>query len=583
MIRISARVIAVVMVAVLVGCEKFAALKLTRRGEQRRSAEAEELERAARKTRPLPGTVGAACSIEGLTVMFVNGYGLVGGLAGKGSSQCPDYVRARLRQAAWKHRKMMERKTGRDEPVSVSAIIASPDTAVVRIFGQIPAGAIRGDRFDVMVEALRNTGTISLEGGYLYACDLSIYAERMPAAKTTILARASGPIAMNPFEKKKGRNLLYRRRGYVIGGGIVVKDRRLHLILNQPSYSLANAITQKINNVFGPLGHNPGWRAARPVSSDRIDLRIPQQYRDRKSYFLALVRGLYIRSDPTFLEQRARELANEILDPQANADAISFAWEGMGKVILPLIQSLYASSNLQAAFHSARAGAALEDTLAVERLCRFAVDPDSPYRRKAIAQLGRSRAPVASQTLRKLLDDTDLEVRIAAYNNLVRLGDIAVKRESVGPGNFFLDTVRCESRPLVFVTRTRQPTVALFGRMTIDPPVFYTHSDESIMISADSNATSVTLVRKTPAGTVSDPISASLDLRSLLKLLGNDAAVTEGQVVGLGLPYSHIVAILKVMCDSGAIPAKFQMEEMTISPERTDYFLERPERDESAG
>ena len=529
---------------------------------------------------PLPGTIGAATYLEGLQTIPIQGYGLVAGLPGTGSSQCPERLRKDLMQTMAKYQKLYA-PTEKKQIVSSSVIIDSKNTAVVRVRGFISPGELKGSHFELLVEALPNTATTSLEGGWLYTTDLRIQAGGLGKSVTSrILAEGSGPIFINPFERNKVRGtVILNRRGYVLNGGTNLKSRSLDLVLHQPSYGLARAIEQKINSIFGPPPDQPLWQTARAVSPAKIDLHIPPKYKKQRAYFIALVQNLYIRSDPTSANIRARQLAELIETPDANAAAISYAWEGMGKTVLPLLQTLYASSNIKTSFYSSRAGARIGDAPAIEKLTRFASDPKSPYRKEAIRTLGCCRSLSARRTLRKILDDTNIEMRILAYQGLLQYMDATIKPQFVGKDNFRLDMVKSRAWPLVYVTRTGLPKVVVFGDINLEPPVFYVHPDESITISASAGDTKLSLLRRTHSGKTSGEISASLNLGKLLVLLGSDPGVDKktGKVTGLGLSYSHIVNILYKLCADGAIPAKFEMQNISPVIEQSKQQEGRPE------
>jgi flagellar basal body P-ring protein FlgI len=544
-----------------------------------------EAEQAAlyQKNGPLPGTIGSATYVEGARSMFVQGYGLVIGLAGTGSSECPEPLRMELMNTIAKYQKLYGER-GRVPSIAAGAIIDSRNTAVVRVSGNIPFGTVKGGRFDLVVEAMPNTGTTSLEGGRLLAADMRIYAGSMVGRNNSsrIIASGEGPIFINPFEKKEKKGVLQlKRKGYVLDGGINLEDRRIHLKLYQPSYGTSRAIEQRINSIFGPPPDDPLWQTARADGPDSIAIQIPREYRDRDRLedFLKLVRNLYIQSDPGYIEGMANKLAQQISDPMANAEAISYAWEAMGRSMLPLIQPIYTSSNKQSQFYAVRAGAKLGDMVAIERLATYVVDVKNPYRKRAIDTLCYCDSVHSRRVLRKLMDDTDLDIRIKAYEGLARMRDISISRVYVGEDMLIVDTVDTRAWPLVYVTRSGQPKIVIFGRLRIDPPVFYAHPDNSVTISADSNDKVVGLIRKSPSGISSGRVEKPLELAPLLVFLANDAKVLqEGKVAGFALPYSHLVAILNQLCKDGAIPAKFKMQDLTQIESEDDLFG-RPEKD----
>lgn len=570
------------VLAFLIGCQSGGMSLATQpsKDDQAKKAQAEQ-EALYQKNGPLPGTVGSATYVEGARSMYVQGFGLVIGLPGTGSSECPEKLRMDLMNTIAKYQKIYGEK-GRVPKIEAGAIIDSRNTAVVRVSGSIPFGTVKGGRFDLVVEAMPNTGTTSLEGGRLLAADLRVYAGSLAGQNNSsrIIASGEGPIFINPFEKKEKKGvLLLKRKGYVLNGGINLEDRRIHLRLYQPSYGTSRAIEQRINSIFGPPPENPLWQTARADGPDSISLQIPRDYRSRLEDFLKLVRNLYIQSDPGYIQSMANKLAREISDPMANAEAISYAWEAMGRSMLPLVQPVYVSSNKQAAFYAIRAGARLDDTVAIERLETYTLDAKNPYRKRAIDTLCYCTSITSRRILRKLLDDPDMDIRIKAYEGLARMGDVSIDRIYVGEDLLIIDRVETKAWPMVYVTRSGDPKIVIFGKLHIEPPVFYTHPDKSVTVSAKTNDKTVGLVRKSPSGISSGRIDMPMDLVPLLAFLANDAKVLkDAKVSGFALPYSHLVAMLNPMCGNGAIPAKFKMQDLTKAEPEDDIFG-RPEKD----
>lgn len=134
---------------------------------------------------------------------------------------------------------------------------------------------------------------------------------------------------------------------------------------------------------------------------------------------------------------------------------------------------------------------------------------------------------------------------------------------------------------MVYITRSGQATVAVFGKgLRLVPPLFYVHSDRSVTISAKVGDKQLTVVRGTPSGRSSQPINCSMELISFIKLLGSEPAADDsGQVTGLGLSYSHVVAILNRFCQNGALDAKFVLQEPLVILSKDPGDTSRPEKD----
>jgi len=112
-----------------------------------------------------PGTtIGSLCEVFALELIPAEGYGLVGGLRGTGSPECPPRLRKYLTQ-------YILTQLPRDK-VDVEKLITSRNTAVVHVRGIMPAAVTKNQYFDLKVEALPGTRTTSLEGGWLYSAEL---------------------------------------------------------------------------------------------------------------------------------------------------------------------------------------------------------------------------------------------------------------------------------------------------------------------------------------------------------------------------------------------------------------------------
>ncbi len=462
-------------------------------------------------------------------------------------------------------------------------LIESRDTAVVSVHGEIPAAAMAGVRFDVVVEALDRTQTVSLEGGHLLGCELRIYRPATSGAvlEGGVLARAFGPVFVRPFgQSAEAAETANLRRGYVIGGGASLEDRRVQLALAEPGYPMARRIENLIDERFG-------WspKVADAVSPGRLDLTVPAGYRGRESRFLHVLLHLYLPREAGFLEKRARELADEILSPLAPYEDISLAWEGIGKPAVPLVQPLYAHRERHVSYYAARAGVRLGDDLAVGALKKHAQDPGSAYRLLAVRELGDAKnIPAATRALRALADETSTDVRLGAYEALLEHPAGGIRSTDLGRGSFMLDVVPSKGRYLIFAKRTVSRRVAVFGEhLQCEPPVFYGHRDGSITIHARVKDKHLTLIRKTPfAGRISEPIQTSFKVIELIRMLGDDPVTDDaGNVRGLGLNYSHVVDALFALCRDGAISAEFRLEEpgLTGIVPTTAQRTGRPESD----
>ncbi len=511
-------------------------------------------------------TIGAYTYYEGLRPMRVRGYGLVVGLGKNGSRDCRRKVYEGLVQSLYKQHRFSSTVVG-VKAITPERLINDIDTAVVIVQGDIPPAAVKGERFDVAVMALPGTQTRSLRGGRLYTAELLVH---RPISQTVsisgrALARASGPVFLNPFSGKASATRSNQLEGVIMGGGVVLADRRIQLVLVTPSYQRARQIQERINARF------PGAdRVADAVSPSFIRLRVPSEYGDDAAHFLSLVRALFLSRDPKFGATRARALAEEILHPLAPHARIALAFEGLGRAGLPVLDRLYGHPDNAVSFHAAVGGLRLGDHIACDAMAMHAHNPDSPFRLQAIRGLADARGMAGGAiALRKLLDDEDPRVQIAAYEALIKRRDPIIESTHIASDNFTLDRISTRKGDnFIYVKRSGSRCVALFGRdLSCTPPLFYRAPDGSITINADSGDQALTVLRVVvSSGATSSPVSAPLQLPALIQLLGGEADVGfDGEVVGLGLDYGAVVRALYYLCKDRSINADFILEQPNVA------------------
>lgn len=506
-------------------------------------------------------TIGARAYYEGMRPLRVRGYGLVVGLGKNGSRDCPQVVFEGLVQTMHKQRHTTGRVVG-VEQLTPEQLIVDEDTAVVVVQGDIPPAALRGTTFDVTVRALPGTRTESLRGGRLYTSELRVFkpGSQGRAIAGRVLARASGPVFMNPFSGDRAATKSSPLYGTVVGGGAVTESRRVRLVLFEASHRWARRIQDRINDYV------PGAeRVADAISPSFVNVRIPEAYRGDEGHFLALIRHLYLSQDPQLQAARARALAEEVVAPGAPHARIALAFEGLGQVALPVLGKLYSHPRDYVSFHAAVAGLRLGDYIAGDAIALCARNELSPFRFPAIRALSAARdVGGTGVVLRDLLNDADPRVRVAAYEALTARRDSTIRSIRVGGDNFILDEVPTSRPPSIYAKRSGARRLALFGgELSCTPPVLYRSEDGTLTITAGTNATELTLLRVVlPSGTSSPPIPAPFNLRDLVILLGTKAGVDlSGRVTGLGLDYGAVVAALYHLSQQGSLNAEFVLEQ----------------------
>ena len=310
----------------------------------------------------LGDTVGTLAEVFASNAIPVRGYALAGGLNGTGSSECPQQIRIYLDKYLLQHLSGAK--------VNIDELISSPDTAVVVVEGIIPPAASKNQRFDVRIAALPGTQTTSLEGGWLYGSDL--YEARQIGMSTKALATAQGPV----YTDSVGPDPADNRTGYVLGGGEVLEDYKISLVLRRPDYRAAGQIRNRINGRFG-------FETAWALSPGNIELHIPAKYADAKDRFIQLVRATYLTDTPELTEKRILTHIEKLAGSQ-NRNASEIALEAIGNAALPKLAVLLNSSDPEVRLRAARCMLNLGDQRGREALWNIASDRTSARRVEAI-------------------------------------------------------------------------------------------------------------------------------------------------------------------------------------------------------
>lgn len=530
----------------------------------------------ASNSQAVKGTVGEYVTIDGLRMNHVRGFGLVVDLVDTGGVDGPEQVKDYIT-------KEVRRSQEIGAPgETVDEILKGRDSAMVNVVGQIPAGAKRGDRFDLFVEKM-GSQTRSLVGGRLVLCDLKLFADTPSGViEGKPLATGGGPVFVSPFDRAGlATSKVDPKVGFVLGGGIVKEPRRIRLVLNDPRYSIAQQIVSRLNGRYAkadPIADAKG--------ASTIELTLPPEFNDRKRVFLERIMHTTLNDHPAMLERRAKELSDEITDEGAEYESIGLAWEAIGKVGLPIVRHHYHSPKPEVAYFSGRTGLRLEDNDSVAVVGKHAREPNSAYRLQAIDELGYATGlHGAGEQLRKLLDDADEDIRIRAYLALRRRPHPAIESKVMDTDNFVLDVVDSKGPFLIYIQRLGEPRVAIFGaQMKCNPPAVFPGERNDgrrllTQISALRDEHHLTVIyRNKRTGVNSPKLEAPLLARDLVKFLGNRFETDdEGRPTGLAVPYSEVVDILHALCKSGSIPAQFVVEEATAREEGADS----KEREES--
>jgi hypothetical protein len=505
-------------------------------------------------TTDLGVTIGALSELIVPPSIPVEGYGLVGGLNGTGSAECPPQIRKYLKQYIL---------TQLPERIDIDKFISRSDTSVVHVHGVIPTAALKNQHFDVQVATLPGAQTISLEGGWLYSTELIL--EGTFGISTKVLAKAEGPLFIDKIDASKTD----KKIAYVLNGGRAIEENIIYLVLHRPDYRTITLIRNRLDERFG-------YGTAKATSPRRIELNVPAKYRAQKQRFVEIVKALYLDNRSEISQQRIKTLVKRLAASQ-DGDESEISLEAIGNESLSELSALLNSSKEQVRLRAAKCMLNLGSDQSVPTLRKIAMDKNSAYRLEALKAIAKAaRRDNVTAISRKLLQDDDFDIRLAAYEQLHKLKDFAVSQRLVArsfyleqilqPGSTRLSSSKSgqakqTQNKAIFVSRSAQPRIVLFDApIYCGDSIFMQSADGNITINASPGAEYVSIIRKHPQRPdVILQLKSSFELADIILTLCEEPLRKDKQVhQGLGISYDDMIALLQKMCEKGAITAEFR-------------------------
>ncbi|HEY0008504.1 MAG TPA: flagellar basal body P-ring protein FlgI [Tepidisphaeraceae bacterium] len=521
----------------------------------------------------LKGSIWEQVDVANVEPMRVSGFGLVVNLSGTGDTRAPNPVREYMIKQMQKHGfgssvQTSSTETG-FEKLGPEAVLNDKDrrVAVVRVDGFIPAGARKGQRFDVQVSALENSNTTSLHRGTLYETDLSPRGAdpfNPGAGAINPWARVNGPIFVSPeyaLENNAQTTMqkLSLRYGLVMGRGTVMQDRPLVFKLRGPEKRMARAIEYRIDERFQDSN------VAAAKDEGEIWINVPPSFGDDWERFIGVVTHLYFNYSAEFAAIKARQLSEIALRDRDKAPLmdISYCWEGLGEAALPEIRPLLSSDSPEVAFAAARAGAHLGDVASQEALGRIALTENHPFQLNAIRSLSSmSRNTRVTTVLREILDTDQLLARIEAYKALVALNDSTVYTRSIRE-KYLLDIVPSKGPPLIYASRTGIPRIAVIGqRAEVRTPVLFLAMANHFNIVADAKQPGLTMFYR---GTKYEPdvkVESQQDIAVVIARMGGEGTPGEPR---LNFGYGDVVGLVQRLAEAKLIVTQPSMRNTQLA------------------
>jgi len=522
--------------------------------------------------RIMAGTVASETVVLGYQPVVVRGYGLVVGLKGTGCRDMPPQLRAHMLAEMARHGiGQASRGLGHLRP---EQMLDSFETAVVVVEAIIPPGAvgrqvyrnnkIDGTRFDVRVYADPRTGTTSLEGGRLYTTELRPVrpGEIFPptgSRQAAPLAEAHGPVFVNPFAEPKAVQsaIVNRNVGRIMNGGEVIQDIPIKLRLATPSHARAELIQNAVNARFR---QEPGQLdpTAWGESDDSIRITVPPSFRNDTDEFVELLRHSSLRQ--AGVEAIAVSIQRlTVNEPSSSYDA-AWRWQALGVKALPTVRELYDYPEELPRIAALRAGSKLGDPLVITHLLDMSHSASPDIRRQAVGLLGDMPLdPRIDRGLRTLLSDDDVDVRLGAYEALVKRVDPFITRHAVDE-KFVLDIIDSD-KPLIYITQIGQPRIAVFGRdLSLERPLLVDAWSGRFIVQGEAGSDLVEVFYRAEDGASRIIERADPRLEEFIQFLGHTKTI-EHPKIGLGLSYGETIAALHQIWREKYINADFKAQQ----------------------
>ncbi|MEO6434937.1 MAG: flagellar basal body P-ring protein FlgI [Tepidisphaeraceae bacterium] len=587
----------------------------------------------------LKDTILEKCDLINTEPFLVSGYSVVVNLDNTGDGDAPNRVRDYIVKEMFKH-KWGSALSGINMPAPEQAL-RDPRVAIVQVDGYLPPGIRQGQPFDIQVSALPESNTTSLAHGELFTTDLRIMGANPtdPGGSVNVFARASGPIVVNPAyalnaspasgapgkatgarsasgkpapaESAPGKPALADatqpdpaarrslRYGIVMNGARSIHDRAIGLRIREPNLRLSRYIEDRVDNRLQEIKPDV---IADAQDEAIVNLYVPAGLNGDWEHFAQLVRHLYLNRSPEFAAAKAKQLADEAVKPEAPLLDISYCWEGLGKIALPVIREreLMTHASEDVAYAAARAAAFLGDPTAPMALVKMAQMTGHRFQVNAVQVLGSlPSSPEINELLRPLLNSAETLVRLEAYKVLADNGDNSVFTKPVlgGPeeGGFILDIVQSDGPPVIYASRRGTPRIAVIGNRTaINLPITFSALDKRLMIASDLNNRNLTIYYRPqmpPGGPrtrdqadMLQPVvvASRPDVAEVIARLAGEGAEDALPGRALRFNYGEILAILSNMTSAQQlsalaggtrVPASFIMQEL---PQVQDSIYNAP-------
>jgi hypothetical protein len=477
-------------------------------------------------------------------VMQVDGIGLVVGLQGTGHSPNGEW-RKMMEQELLKSRGAKGGELAHESPqVLVRQILDNPNNALVAVTGYIPAGALKGDRFDLHIKLPHGSKATSLAGGYLTLCTLRVwesaanlsndpkYQNSNQLIKGHIFAHAEGPLVVG-FGGNTDPNELTHAR--VWQGGVSRLDRPYIFMMKQDqrTVQVANDVAQRMNFMYQEdpkarlrhadfsdtekrllllgyttqqlnsnresYGAGPG-DIAKASKEGGIFVRVPSIYRLDHQRFVDVSGRTPLKEVDTDLPRYRKRLEKMLLDPRDTREA-ALRLEAMGRDIIPVLKTGLESKHPFVRFCSAEALLYLGSTAGVDVLAREC-EKHPVFAKNGTIALGSLNEIICRDQLADMLISDQPTLRIAAFHALAATNEKDQRLQGFCVNDkFWLHQISQAPTQMVYFATGKRPQIVIFGKNIRIEPSTGVIIPKDFTVSYDEKTSKFLVKRITREGT----------------------------------------------------------------------------------
>jgi hypothetical protein len=307
--------------------------------------------------------------------------------------------------------------------------------------------------------------TTSLKHGFLFKTRMRpMVVLGNSVKKGSVSAQGRGSVLVNSlFEPRKDSE--NEVRGVILGGGVVLDDRTLGLSIRTEDNPIrkATSMSRAINDRFTTITRDGRTGVATPKSDKVIELSIPENYRLNIGRYSQVIAQIAYDEPPQLRVNRLEQLDRELNQPVTCRDA-ALRLEAIGLEGVPALRRGLLNSDPEIRFQAAEALSYLGEADGIDVLLEAA--SNSPKSRwHALTALAASQSPQAAEALLSLMSVESAETRYGAFRAFQTRSpsDPLAKGEWLAD-DFYFHEIPSSGPPMVHLTRSKRPEVALFGK-----------------------------------------------------------------------------------------------------------------------